>query len=180
MFNSSRHSIFELFSVGVVKVSSRNQHTFKPEFNFFACFTENHAAIWTCAFVLMHRCTVHLHVRWGMGMLWTEKNTPIPQKLWPCSLSPLSFKYFSTTPITQTLHALATPPRSLREEKEKSDLARMGERKEGGGGQPGENLPCLAFRSSSRQGDRSAVTPALEETAPSSGGGDGPPSFALR
>lgn len=55
-----------------------------------------------------------------------------------------------------------------------------GPMKQAVGGNQGRTCPGSAFWSSSRQGDRSAVTPALEETALSSGGGEGPPSFALR
>lgn len=91
----------------------------------------------------------------------------------------------ASSPITQTdTHAHAptapvAPPRLLRVEQ--GDPGPMRQAVRGGGaGNQGRTCPGWAFWSSSRQGDRSAVTPALEETAPSSGGGDGPPSFALR
>lgn len=84
------------------------------------------------------------------------------------------------TPITQTYTRAPTapvaPPRLLREEQGDPGSVRGEE----GGCNQGRTCPGAAFWSSSRQGDISALTPTLEEAAPGSGGGDGPPSFALR
>lgn len=149
--------------------------------------------IWFCFEFCMCRLVsnhvyvcVYVSAGWvGAGSVMDGKHTPIPQPPWPCSLTPYSYIFFSTpltaasTPITQThthTHAPTAPvaPTRLLGE-EQGDPGCMG-----GGGNQGRTCPGSAFWSSSRQGDRSAVTPALEETAPSSGGGDGPPSFALR
>lgn len=129
----------------------------------------------------------------GAGTVMDGKHTPILQPLWPCSLTPYSYIFFflllhSTHCIFLPHHAdrhthahaptaPVAPPRLLRVEQGDPGPMRQAARR---GGNQGRTCPGSAFWSSSRQGDRSAVTPALEETAPSSGGGDGPPSFALR
>lgn len=152
----------------------------------------NNVYIWCCFYP---RSPVFVCLFSGGWDRYGRKTYPILQPLWPCSLTPYSYFFFftphtaSSSPNHADRHTHAhaptapvAPPRLLRVEQGDPGPMRQAVRGGGGGGwgNQGRTCPGSAFWSSSRQGDRSAVTPALEETAPSSGGGDGPPSFALR
>lgn len=139
---------------------------------------------------------VCVSLQWGLRPLWTENIPPSCNLCDPAVSLPTAIYFFSSLhtphlppPSRRQTHTHAhaptapvAPPRLLRVEQGDPGPMRQAARGggEGGGGNQGRTCPGSAFWSSSRQGDRSAVTPALEETAPSSGGGDGPPSFALR
>lgn len=117
----------------------------------------NNVYIWCCfhprspVFVCLFLRSV------GAGTVMDGKHTPIPQPLWPCSLTPYSYIFFlctphtaASSPITQTdTHAHAptapvAPPRLLRVEQGDPGPMRQAARG-GGGGQPGENLPRLSL-----------------------------------
>lgn len=129
-------------------------------------------------FVVMCVCICMFSGGWDC---WTENIPPSHSVRDPAASLPTAIYFFTTpTPITQTYTHAPTapvaPPRLLWEEQGDPGSVRGEE----GGCNQGRTCPGSAFWSSSRQGDISALTPTLEETAPGSVGGDGPPSFALR
>lgn len=120
----------------------------------------------------------------GMGLLWTENIPPSYNLFDPAASLPTAIYFFlplshhrphpqhtstHTCSLSPFLPAPPPSPRLLWEEQRELKPARTG------GGNQGRTCPGSAFWSSSRQGDRSTVTPALEETAPRVG----PPWFAL-
>lgn len=132
-----------------------------------------------CSLVCVSACLV------GAGIVG-QKTYPHPTASMTLQPHSLQLYVFSLPtpplppPITQTYTHAPTapvaPPRLLWEEQGDPGSVRGEE----GGCNQGRTCPGSAFWSSSRQGDISALTPTLEETSPGSGGGDGPPSFALR
>lgn len=111
-------------------------------------------------------CVYVLYIIKGGGS-WTENIPPSYNLFDPAASLPTAIYFF---PLPS--HCSLTPPPSLRLRRELKP-ARTGEGWGGGGSNQGRTCPGSAFWSSSRQGDRSTVTPALEETAPSSGRGRG-------